>query len=93
MPLPFLEHLEAARLAAAQPSRRPTPNARLVALGWATVDLERTLPALTAGLGVADDAFVKAAESVTLGLGARWQLRCCRAAWPWSSSSRRPRDA
>ena len=71
MPSPFLEHLEVARLAASQPSRRPTPNARLVALGWATVDLERTLPALTAGLGVADDPFVKAAESVTLGARCR----------------------
>ena len=61
MPAPPLERLEAARLAAAQPSRRPTADARLVALGWATVDLERALAALATALGVADDAFVEAA--------------------------------
>ena len=72
MPGPPLERIEAARLAAAQPSRRPTPDARLVALGWATVDLERALAALTTALGVPDDAFVEASESVTLG------ARCLR---------------
>ena len=66
-----LSRLEAARLAADRPSRRPVPNARLVAIGWATVDLERTLAALTAALGVPDDAFVEAAESVTLGARCR----------------------
>jgi len=67
MPGPPLERLEAARLAAAQPSRRPTADARLVALGWATVDLERALAALATALGVPDDAFVEAPESVALG--------------------------
>ncbi len=67
MPGPPLEWIESARLAAAAPSRRPTPDAGLVALGWATVDLERTLAALTTALGVAVDAFVEAPESVALG--------------------------
>ena len=67
MPGPPLERIEGARLAAGQASRRPTPDARLVALGWATVDLERALATLTAALGVADDAFVEAPESVALG--------------------------
>ena len=67
MPGPPLERLETARLAAAQPSRRPAPDARLVALGWATVDLERALVALTTALGVPDDAFAEAPESVALG--------------------------
>lgn len=66
-----LDRLEAARLDAARPSRRPTPNSRLVALGWATVDLDRTLAALTAGLGVAGDGFVEAPESVALGARCR----------------------
>ena len=67
MPGPPLERIEAARLAAAQPSRRPTADARLVALGWATVDLERALAVLATALGVPDDAFVEAPESVALG--------------------------
>ena len=67
MMLPPLERIEAARLAAVQPSRRPTLDSPLVALGWATVDLERTLAALTAALGVGEDVFVEAPESVALG--------------------------
>ena len=59
MPGPPLERIEAARLAAAGPSRRPTAGARLVALGWATVDLERALAALTTAMGIPDDAFVE----------------------------------
>ena len=67
MPGPPLERIETARLAAVQPSRRPTSDALLVALGWATVDLERALAALAIALGVPNDAFVEAPESVALG--------------------------
>ena len=52
---------------ALSPSRQPDRATALVAVGWATVELERAVPQLAAALGVDPAIFVAAAESVALG--------------------------
>jgi hypothetical protein len=63
--------LETARLAAMSAARLPAPDARLIALGWATVDLERAVTELAGALGTDRATFADATGSVTLGAGGR----------------------
>jgi hypothetical protein len=66
-----LDRLLAARLAAISPARIPAPGARLHALGWATVDLDRAAAQLAGELGLPAGAFADAAGSETLGASCR----------------------
>ena len=69
-------------------------DARLVALGWATVDLERALPALRPrpGRRRTTRSWRPPSRSPS-ARAAGWRRRSCPAARPWPSSSRRPRAA
>jgi hypothetical protein len=62
-----LDRLLAARRVALDPDRSPAPGARLHALGWATVDLDRATAELAGELGLVPGAFAEAAGSATLG--------------------------
>ena len=66
-----LDRLLAARRLALERDRSPTPGARLHALGWATVDLDRATAELGGELGLAPGAFSDAAGSATLGARCR----------------------
>jgi hypothetical protein len=66
-----LERLLAARQAALEPDRIPAPGAQLHALGWATVDLDRTVAELAGELGVNAGTFADAVGSATLGARCR----------------------
>ena len=66
-----LDRLLAARRVALKPDRSPAPGARLHAVGWATVDLDRATAELAGELGLAPGAFADAPESATLGARSR----------------------
>jgi hypothetical protein len=52
---------------AASPARLPPGATRVLAVGWATVELERAVPQLAGILGTTDAAFVEVAGSTALG--------------------------
>jgi hypothetical protein len=68
---PRLDRLLAARLVALRPDRRPASGARLHALGWAPVDLERATAELAGELGLVAGDFADAPDSATLGARCR----------------------
>jgi hypothetical protein len=69
VPGPAARLIEAALAAAdAAPA---APRARAVALGWATVEFERTIAALAADLDVSPAFFVPAEDSAALGAWSR----------------------
>ncbi len=65
------EDLETARRRAVEMAPDARPDARLVALGWATVDLERAAADLEADLGLPVGTFVEVSGSITLGAACR----------------------
>jgi hypothetical protein len=56
---------------AAEPDGTRASQLRPIAVGWATVELDRAADELGADLGVPSDAFVTAADSVALGARTR----------------------
>ena len=65
MPGPAARLIEGAIEAA--DAAAPGVRDRVIAVGWATVDLDRTIRALAAELGVAPEAFVAADDSQAIG--------------------------
>jgi hypothetical protein len=63
-----------ATLAAIAADAPPVPVARLHALGWATVELDRAERELSADLGLASGAFIEAPDSGVLGARCRVAL-------------------
>ncbi len=67
MPGPAARLIEEAIAAAASPGGQ----GRVIAVGWATVDLDRTIRTLAADLGVSPEAFVAAEDSEAVGATGR----------------------
>jgi hypothetical protein len=63
--------IELALADAAGPHARPEGTSALIALGWATVDLDRAIPEIGLGLGLSADAFVQVVDSAILGARGR----------------------
>jgi len=52
---------------AGRPDARPLGASEPIALGWATVDLDRAIPEIALGLGLSTDAFDLSVDSEILG--------------------------
>ena len=71
MPTPALERIQAALAAAADDASRALTGHSPVALGWATVELDRAAEELAADLGLPPMAFAPGADSEILGARCR----------------------
>jgi len=67
MTIGIADRIRAFAVDAVAPGRLPSEATGLVAVGWATVELERAVPQLAAALGVDSTIFVAAAGSTALG--------------------------
>jgi hypothetical protein len=63
--------IERALAGAGRPDARPQGASAPIALGWATVDLDRAIPEIALGLGLSADAFAPTVDSGILGARGR----------------------